>query len=526
MSHVPGGGEVVHGDFYERDEEQAAARAQVWEGPMVRTWTEVTEDKRGEIKSLALSTQRKLKEKLDKNIRAAASEREGVHGGKDGEGNTILQRAMVRFVYVVLDFSTAMAEHDLKPDRKTVMLEHIKGFLSEFYDENPISQIGFIIACNSVAYKVSELSGSVSFHMEQLKLKTQELEGGGHFSLQNALNVAKDSLSCAPAYGTREVLVVMGALATSDPGDIFVTLSALNREKIVVSVISMSAEMYVCRKATELTNGKYHVALDKDDFKRLLTAYVPPSPVTKEYQVARRWIKMGFSTLRKDPYPTFCECHMKMTYSGYVCPKCLSKYCDLPVDCKVCGFQLVSSSHLARSYHHLFPVKSYDMLSAKELREIAGPHHEATHILLLPSELGADTIAQRLHSALSFLSTKHATGVRALEDSSDEEEPVQHSSKKRRMDVDGSAEESKAEQELPKLTYISLTPGCLSPAEVVHMDQQDVGEDVAKSLRAVHEGGESARLTDVGDDASASKVPILVSLHMYSIHVKLVLLCS
>lgn len=44
---------------------------------------------------------------------------------------------------------------------------------------------------------------------------------------------------------------------------------------------------------------------------------------------------------------------------GYYCPQCSSKYCDLPVECRTCGLLLVASPHLARSYHHLFPLPAF-----------------------------------------------------------------------------------------------------------------------------------------------------------------------
>lgn len=36
-----------------------------------------------------------------------------------------------------------------------------------------------------------------------------------------------------------------------------------------------------------------------------------------------------------------------------------SKNLDLPTDCAVCGLKLVLSPHLARSFHHLFPVQPF-----------------------------------------------------------------------------------------------------------------------------------------------------------------------
>ena len=40
---------------------------------------------------------------------------------------------------------------------------------------------------------------------------------------------------------------------------------------------------------------------------------------------------------------------------------------ELPTACHVCGLTLVSSPHLARSYHHLFPVRPFQEVSPAEL---------------------------------------------------------------------------------------------------------------------------------------------------------------
>ncbi|XP_037536685.1 general transcription factor IIH subunit 2-like [Nematolebias whitei] len=48
-----------------------------------------------------------------------------------------------------------------------------------------------------------------------------------------------------------------------------------------------------------------------------------------------------------------------LSLRGYFCPQCHAKYTELPVECKVCGLTLVSAPHLARSFHHLFPLKDF-----------------------------------------------------------------------------------------------------------------------------------------------------------------------
>ena len=40
-------------------------------------------------------------------------------------------------------------------------------------------------------------------------------------------------------------------------------------------------------------------------------------------------------------------------------PQCQAPNSELPADCAVCGLKLVLAPHLARSFHHLFPVPTF-----------------------------------------------------------------------------------------------------------------------------------------------------------------------
>lgn len=55
----------------------------------------------------------------------------------------------------------------------------------------------------------------------------------------------------------------------------------------------------------------------------------------------------------------------KLKSDGYKCPQCAAKYCELPIECKVCSLTLVSAPHLARTFHHLFPVESFERTDGK-----------------------------------------------------------------------------------------------------------------------------------------------------------------
>jgi transcription initiation factor TFIIH subunit 2 len=52
------------------------------------------------------------------------------------------------------------------------------------------------------------------------------------------------------------------------------------------------------------------------------------------------------------------------TGGDFVCPRCKGRLAELPGECPVCRLTLVSSPHLARSYHHLFPVAPYEEVLA------------------------------------------------------------------------------------------------------------------------------------------------------------------
>ncbi len=56
---------------------------------------------------------------------------------------------------------------------------------------------------------------------------------------------------------------------------------------------------------------------------------------------------------------------------GYTCPRCKGRSKELPSECHVCGLTLIASPHLARSYHHLFPVLPFEELTAEAICRLA-----------------------------------------------------------------------------------------------------------------------------------------------------------
>lgn len=126
-------------------------------------------------------------------------------------------------------------------------------FIDEFFDQNPICQLGIIVMKDKRAEKLSELSGSARKHVRSLK---DMVVCQGEPSLQNGLDLARQSLKMLPSHASREIIVIMSSLTTCDPTDILVTIDNLKKDGIRCSVVSLSAEIRVCRHLTEQTNGR------------------------------------------------------------------------------------------------------------------------------------------------------------------------------------------------------------------------------------------------------------------------------
>jgi transcription initiation factor TFIIH subunit 2 len=97
-----------------------------------------------------------------------------------------------------------------------------------------------------------------------------KLEPIGEPSLQNAIEMARNTmrsvvqittltyltlLSHLPTHSSREILIIFGSLTTCDPGNIHETLGDCVKNKIRISVVALAAEMKICRDLCDKTGG-------------------------------------------------------------------------------------------------------------------------------------------------------------------------------------------------------------------------------------------------------------------------------
>lgn len=298
------------------------------------------------------------------------------------------QRGIIRHVVLVLDLSEAMLEKDMRPTRFHATIRFAKDYVREFFEQNPISQMCVLGMHDGLCIRVSELSGNPADHISRIQgLRTPanaqdfSKEPKGSPSLQNALELARATLYHTPDHGTREVIVVFGSLLSLDPGDIHQTIRACVRDRVRVSVIGMSARLKICTEIVTRTNAgdesEYVVATDQESLRELLLATTTPPVVraTKSAQEtappesAAALMMMGFPSRVVEDTPTMCACHGILTTGGYTCSRCSAKVCSLPVTCPSCQLTLLLSTHLARSYHHLFPLRNWAEVSWQRARE-------------------------------------------------------------------------------------------------------------------------------------------------------------
>ena len=344
-----------------------------WERAYERTWDAVEEDERGLLRT-DVSDRRRREARAASAASASAS--------RGGTGS--VQRGMLRHLVLVLDQTRAMEAADLKPSRAAACARAAGGFIAEFFDQNPISSLAVLVARRGGAERLTELSPARDAHLRAL---AGPLGAGaapeGDFSLQAALELAARSLALVPPYGTREVLLLHGAHASIDPGCILDTLAELRRLRVTVGAISLPGEVYIAARLARETGGRYAVPESYDALVAQLRAHCAP-PLRRaaggaaggvEFETPQM-VPMGFPQHVSEA-PAMCTCHEELRPAGYVCPRCLARQCDLPAACGVCGLQLVSAARLARSHHHLFPVRAFVEVAGPEEARGGGGRSEA-----------------------------------------------------------------------------------------------------------------------------------------------------
>ncbi|KAK9476442.1 Ssl1-like-domain-containing protein [Lipomyces japonicus] len=324
----------------------------IWEDSIQRSWDLVKEDAAGSLEGIVADL-------------VQAGKRKRLHYDA-----TPLQRGIIRHLILILDLSSAMAEKDLRPTRYKLSISYAIQFVSDYFEQNPISQLGIIGMTDGLATLVSQLGGNPSDHIAALQ-ELRNNDPSGDPSLQNALEMARGALYHVPSHGTKEVVIIFGSLLSCDPGNIHNTIQTLKAEQVRCRVVGLAAEVAICKELCIETNSgdasTYGVILNEPHFKELLSYSCTPPAASRSSSSKKssnsELMRMGFPSRIVEASPTFCACHSKLVKGGFVCPRCRVKVCSIPTECPSCSLTLILSTHLARSYHHLMPLQNWDEVS-------------------------------------------------------------------------------------------------------------------------------------------------------------------
>lgn len=62
----------------------------------------------------------------------------------------------------MLDLSAAMMDRDMRPTRFDLSLQYARSFVVEWFDQNPLGQIGVVGMRSGIGERIGEMSGRFS----------------------------------------------------------------------------------------------------------------------------------------------------------------------------------------------------------------------------------------------------------------------------------------------------------------------------------------------------------------------------
>jgi transcription initiation factor TFIIH subunit 2 len=183
-----------------------------------------------------------------------------------------MKRGMVRHTVVVIDAS-------MYTKNLSYLLGLCRKFTLDYFDENPVSQLGFLLCRDGLAYILSEMSSNSEAHLDRCvmaylhEIERQGLEDResslstnsvlfeckGNPSLQNSLILARHQLNTLASAGlkaNKEIIILYSGLVSVDPFDIYTTIQELKKDFIRVSIICQSGELAICDKICRETQGR------------------------------------------------------------------------------------------------------------------------------------------------------------------------------------------------------------------------------------------------------------------------------
>lgn len=70
-----------------------------------------------------------------------------------------IRRTIIRHLILLLDLSSSMMDRDMRPTRFDLTLQYTREFVTEWFDQNPLGQIGVVGMRAGIGERIGEMSG-------------------------------------------------------------------------------------------------------------------------------------------------------------------------------------------------------------------------------------------------------------------------------------------------------------------------------------------------------------------------------
>jgi transcription initiation factor TFIIH subunit 2 len=113
-----------------------------WEASYSKAWSVILDDEADSIENSIKKFNSLQHKRLARNISLIPG----------------LKKGLIRNFVIILDASKVGNETDLYPTRLKWILNRLIKFSKDYFDQNPLCQLGFVIARDGVAEKLSDLT--------------------------------------------------------------------------------------------------------------------------------------------------------------------------------------------------------------------------------------------------------------------------------------------------------------------------------------------------------------------------------
>lgn len=120
-----------------------------WEASYSKVWSVILDDDSDSIKNSIKKFNALQQKRLTRNISLIPG----------------LKKGLIRNFIIIIDASKVGNETDLYPTRIKWILNRIKEFSNEYFEQNPLCQLGILITKDGIAEKVSDLTSNVNMFL-------------------------------------------------------------------------------------------------------------------------------------------------------------------------------------------------------------------------------------------------------------------------------------------------------------------------------------------------------------------------